>query len=140
MISVIGTTGNYILQPATVEKHTKTLEWLSATILWKSELTTFQKILDQRASFLLTQDDKMKISHFQNLIIYYKGEVVDELRKKLRDHENKLARMLESKNESETKYFKEHAAVMDQATTFSNLFKEFRAELLSFAEKVKVNI
>jgi len=137
MISVTGITGNYILQPATLEKHSKTLEWLSTSMLWKAELRTFQKILDQRAPLLTTTDDKKKIDHFQNLITYYNGEVVVDLRKKLRDHENKLAHMLESKNETETQYFKEHDSIMDQAATFSNLFKEFRAEFLAFTEKVK---
>lgn len=137
MISVTGITENYILQPETIEKHSKTLELLSATVLWKGELRTFQKILDQRAPLLTTIDDKKKIDHFQNLITYYSGEVVDELRKKLRDHENKLAHMLEAKDESYVQYFKEHDTIMDQVTTFSNLFKEFRAEFLAFTEKVK---
>lgn len=137
MISITGVTGNYILQPATIEKHAITLEWLSESVLWKSELATFQKILDQRAPFLLTLDDKKKIDHFQSLIIYYNGEVIDDLRKKLRDHENRLARMLESKNESETQYFKEHDAIIDEVITFSTLFKQFRAELLAFTAQVK---
>jgi hypothetical protein len=140
MISVTGATGNYILQPALLEKHSKTLEWLSASILWKGELVTFQKILDQRAPLLLTLDDKKKIDHFQSLITYYNGEVVDDLRKKLRDHENKLARVLEYKNESDIQYFKEHDTIMDQAATFSKLFKEFRTEFLAFTEKVKTVI
>lgn len=137
MISVTGVTGNYILQPELLEKHSKTLQWLSASMLWKAELVTFQKILDQRAHLLTTTDDKKKISHFQNLITYYTGEVVDDLRKKLRDHEHKLAHMLEFKKESETQYFKEHDLIMDQASTFSNLFKQFRGEFLELAEKVK---
>lgn len=140
MISVTGTTGNYILQPATLEKHSKTLEWLSATMLWKAELKTFQKILDQRAPLLTTTDDKKKIDHFQSLITYYNGEVVDDLRKKLRDHENKLAHMLESKNETDLQYFKEHDAIMEQAATFSNSFTELRTEFLVFTEKVKTVI
>ena len=137
MISVTGTIGNYILQPATLEKHSKTLEWLSASMLWKSELTTFQKILDQRAPFLRSIDEKKQIDHFQNLIIYYNGEVVGDLRKKLREHEGKLAHMLESKNESDVQYFKEHDIIMDQLQTFSNLFKKFRIDFLTFIEKAK---
>ena|SRR5690349_21293890 len=137
MISVIGATGNYILQPETLEKHSRTLEWLSATMLWKSELSTFQKILDQRAPRLTTTNDKKKIDYFQNLITYYNGEVVSEIRKKLRDHETKLAHMLEFKSESDTEYFKEHEAIMNQAEIFSNLFKDFRAEFLAFTEVVK---
>lgn len=137
MISVTGATGNYILQPVLVEKHSKTLEWLSTSMLWKSELTTFQKILDQRAPLLVSLDDKKRIDHFQSLITYYKGEVVDDLRKKLRNHESKLADMLESKNESNIQYFKEHDNIMDQLQTFSNLFKQFRIDLLTFVEKAK---
>ena len=140
MISVTGITGNYILQPATLEKHAKTVEWLSASMLWKAELRTFQKILDQRAPLLTTTDDKKKIDHFQSLITYYNGEVVDDLRKKLRDHENKLAHMLESKDETDLQYFKEHDVIMEQAATFSNAFKEFRTEFLVFTEKVKTVI
>ena len=137
MISITGTTGNYILQPATLKKHSETLEWLSYSMLWKGELATFQKILDQRAPYFTNLDDKKKIDHFQNLIIYYKGEVVDDLRKKLRDHENKLARMFESKNESDIQYFKEHDVIIEQVTTFSNLFKQFRTEFLVFTEQAK---
>jgi hypothetical protein len=137
MISITGVTGNYILQPETIEKHSKTLEWLSASVLWKTELTTFQKILDQKAPLFTSLDDKKTVDHFQNVITYYKGEVVDDMRKKLRDHESKLAHMLESKNESDTQYFKEHDAIMDQAATFSNLFTEFRTEFLAFTEKAK---
>lgn len=37
MISVTSVTDNYILQPTLLNKHKKTLEWLSTAVLWKSE-------------------------------------------------------------------------------------------------------
>lgn len=134
MISVTGTTGNYILQPELIAKHTATLNWLSASVLWKSELVTFQKILDDRAPRFTSVQDKKNIDHFQNLIIYYNGEVVDELRKKLRDHETHLAKMLELRDETNLQYYKEHKTVLDAASTFSESFKSFREEFFKFIE------
>lgn len=136
MISVTGVTGNYILQPELLEKHAETINWLSTSMLWKSEVNTFQKILDERAPLLRTEDQKKKIDHFQNLIIYYKSEVIDNLRRLLREHESQLATMLETKDESNVQYFKEHDGIMDKLQTFSDLFKQFRAELLQFAQQV----
>jgi hypothetical protein len=136
MISVTGITGNYILQPELIEKHTTTINWLSASVLWKSELRTFQKILDERAPRFTSIDNKKKIDHFQNLITYYSGEVVDSLRKKLRDHETHLATMLESKDEANVQYYKEHANIVDEVTTFSESFKEFRKEFFEFIQTV----
>jgi hypothetical protein len=135
MISATSTTENYILQPELIEKHTKTIGWLSASMLWKSELTSFQKILDQRAMLFTAVEDKKKIDHFQNLLIYYKGEVVDGLRKKLRDHETRLANILETLNEQNTQYYKEHDQLMDEAITFSDSFKEFRNGFLALMQK-----
>lgn len=139
MISVTGVTGNYILQPELLQKHSETITWLSTSVLWKSEVNAFQKILDERAPLLRTEEQKKKVDHFQNLIIYYKNEVIDNLRRLLREHESRLATMLESKNESDIQYFKEHDGIMDKLQTFSDLFRQFRAELLQFAQQADTN-
>jgi hypothetical protein len=135
MISVIGATGKYIVQPELIEKHIKTLNGLSSCMLWKSEIRAFQKVLDQSSQRVTATDDKKKVAHFQDLIIYYGGEVIDSIRKKLRDHEHRLAKMLESENESDLQYYKEHDAIVDELDTFSNVFKQFRGELIDFLEK-----
>lgn len=135
MISVTGVTGNYILQPELLAKHHETITWLSTSMLWKSEINAFQKILDERAPFLRAEDQKKKIDHFQNLIIYYRSEIIDNLRRLLREHESQLATMLEFKDESNIQYFKEHDGIMDKLQTFANLFKQFRNELLQFAQQ-----
>ena len=106
MISVTSVTTSYILQPSLLEKHRRTLNWLSATLLWQREFNFFQKILDQYAPKFTTVEDKQKIDHFQNLILYYNSELIIELQKKLRDHENRLADMLKTKDELKTDYFK----------------------------------
>lgn len=136
MISVIGTTGKYILQPSLISMHQQSLEWLSASALWKRELSFFQKLLDQNSGKANSLDQKKELDHFQNIVIYYSGEVVDSLRKKLREHEKDLAEMLQSMNESDTQYFKDHENVMSELSTFSKTYDQFRHEFFGFIEKL----
>jgi hypothetical protein len=136
MISVTSVTSNYILQPSLLEKHRKTLTWLSSTVLWQREFNFFQKLLDQYAPKFSTVEDKKKIDHFQNLIIYYNNEVILGLRKKLRDHEIRLADMLQTKDELKIEYFKEHDGIMQELEAFNASFVELKEELFGFIEKV----
>lgn len=135
MISPISTTSKYILQPNLIHMHQQSLTWLSATEFWKRELTFFQKLLDQNASRLVAIQDKKSVDHFQNLLIYYNGELVDELRKQLRDHEKKLALMLKQENEANTQYFQEHEQLIERAASFEKSFQEFKHEFYALIEK-----
>jgi hypothetical protein len=136
MISPTAVTKKYILQPSLLTKHMKTLEWLSATVLWKKELIFFQKLLDQYASQFKTDDEKKQMHHLQNIIIYYKDELVDTLASKLRHHEKKLADMLETRDELKTEYIKEHTAIMNDLQAASDQFRNYKEELFALIEKV----
>jgi hypothetical protein len=135
MISVTSTTEQYTLQPSLLEMHRQSLDWLSNSVLWKRELSFFQKLLDEHSVQFTAVDDKKKIDHFQNLIIYYQGELIDALRKKLRDHENHLAKVLQDHNESDTVYFKTHDAVIQEMIAFNKQFFEFKHDFFSFIEQ-----
>lgn len=135
MISVTGATGKYILQPSLVTMHQESLNWISATALWKRELSFFQKLLDQHTNKMDSVEFKKQVDHYQNLITYYAGELVDELRKKLRTHEHNLANMLQEMNESDVEYFKEHQGVIDQVSAFSKVFAEFKHSFFEFIER-----
>ena len=136
MISVASTSANYILQPILLSKHKKSLEWLSATVLWKRELAFFQKLLDKYAKNFSSTDGKKKVDHFQSFITYYNGELVNSLSTKLRLHEKSLADMLETKNETKTEYFKEHDELMRQLESVNTQFAHTKEELFDFIEKV----
>jgi hypothetical protein len=136
MISVTGTTGKYILQPSLVSMHQQSLEWLSVSDLWKQELSFFQKLLDQNSPKATSTELKKQMDHFQHVITYYSGEVVDGLRKKVRGHEKDLANMLQSMNESDTQYFKDHEGVMSELLTFSKTYDQFKLEFFGFIEKM----
>lgn len=136
MISVTSVTNNYILQPTLLSKHKNTLDWLSATVLWKQEFTFFQKVLDQYAPKFSSLEDKKLIDHFQNIIIYYNGELINSLTTRLRLHERALAEMLETKDESKIEYFKEHDGLMGELQSLSEQVIEYKATLFAFLGKV----
>ena len=132
MVSVTATTSNYILQPSLMDMHRRCLDWISATLLWKREVTFFQKVLDQYSQKYSSVDDKKQIDHFQNLIIYYSGELIDELNRKLRTHESRLAQMLQEKNESDVQYYKEHPGLMGELSAFYERYNSFKHEFFDF--------
>lgn len=136
MISPLATTKSYILQPSLLTKHVKTLEWLSATVLWKKELLFFRRLLDQYADKFTTADDKKQMHHLQNIVTYYKDELINSLASKLRLHEKKLADMLETKDELKTAYIKEHMDLMSELQSANDQFRNYKEELFSLVEKV----
>jgi len=95
MISILSTTGKYMLQPSLIDMHKQSMQWLSQAELWKKELAFFQKMLDKFASSFKRVEQKKRVDYFQNMITYYNGEIVDGLRKKIRSHEGHLANMLQ---------------------------------------------
>lgn len=121
-----------------LEKRARTLWGLSGCMLWKGEVALFQKILDERASLFTTLDEKKRAEHFPSLITSYdKGGIIENLRKKLREHENRLAQLLENVNGDDTQYFTEYAALTEEVDKFSNGFIEFRKEILGFIKAAK---
>lgn len=136
MISVTSITDRYILQPSLLQKHKTTLNWLSAIALWKREVTFFQKLIDRYAPGFTTPEAKKELGHFQSLITYYHGQLLIELSATLRNHERKLAEILETRNESDTRYFKEHEGIMNELEAFQTQFSSLKEELFNRIEKI----
>jgi cbb3-type cytochrome oxidase cytochrome c subunit len=132
MINVNSVTNNYQLQPVLIEKHKRTLDWLSTLMLMKSEIRFFQSLLDKNAAHFSDAESKKKIDHFQSLIIYYRDEMIDSARTKVRLHEKKLAEMLETKDETSVSYFKEHDGLMAELDSLYKQFIIYKEELLDF--------
>jgi hypothetical protein len=135
MISVLGITNKYMLQPGLLDMHRESITWLSATAFWKRESVFFQKLLDNHARENNHEDFKKEVGHFQHLITYYHGELIDTYRKKLREHESRLAHMLQELKESDTQYFKEHEGLMQEMRTFEKSFNDLKHSLYDFIER-----
>lgn len=119
MISVTGVTNKYSVQPALLEKHSRTLSWLSITMHWKSKLAFYEKLLNEMKPFVNSHEVLAQIENLGNQILFFNEEEIEELRRKLRNHESRLARMLEAKTEWDMQYYKEHDALMESATRLS---------------------
>jgi hypothetical protein len=131
MISVTGVTNNYSLQPALLEKHSRTLSWLSLTVHWKRELAFFQKLLAEIKPTVNTSEARAEIDNLENQILFFTLEGIEELRRKLRNHESKLAKMLEAKTEWDIQYYKEHEALMESAAKLSENIEKLVDDLRS---------
>ena len=119
MISVTGATNNYTLQPTLLEKHSRTLSWLSATMHWKSELRFYQMMLNDVRPSMTSVVFKAEIDDLENQVLYFLLEGIEDMRRKLRHHESMLARMLEARAEWDTQYYKEHDALMESAASLA---------------------
>lgn len=126
----------YNLLPDLLDKNNKTLGWLSASMLWKNELILFQRLLNQCAPQFSSVDDKKKLDYFQNLLHYYRGEVVDTLTHKLRQHEKFLADVLKKPDKIKTEYLKNHDLLTGEMEAFNTQLTEYKAALFIFMEPV----
>lgn len=135
MISVLSTTNKYILQPSLLDMHKQSTEWLSATVFWKREVAFFQKLLENKSSYFSSEEDKKKIGHFQSLVTYYGGELIDTLAGRLRNHENGLARVLQALNETDTIYYTEHKKLMEELDAFALQFTNLKHDLFQLIER-----
>ena len=79
MISVPGATNHYSLQPALLEKHSRTLSWLSATMHWKSELAFYQKMLSDLRSSMTSAEFKEEIEDLENQVLYFLLEGIEDM-------------------------------------------------------------
>lgn len=124
---------NHASQSELIEKHTETVDWLSSSMLWKSELQNFQKILDERTSNP-SKTENVDADHFQLMILHYLREI-EKLRNKLRNHETSLGKLLELKDESTHQGAEEHDVIMSILESFSKTYKQFRKEFFQFTLK-----
>ncbi|SRR5690606_10078414 len=136
MISITSATNTYIVQPVLLEKHRQTLNALSLIAFMRRELAFFQKLLEKYSAVVIDAEQKQKISHFQNLILYYNGELLNTFGTRLRLHEKKLAEMLETVDETNTEYFREHDGLMNEVHALNEQFLAYKEEFYSFIEKL----
>jgi len=127
---------NHATQSELIEKHTETVDWLSSSILWKSELQDLQKMLDERTVPSVTGKNDVDADHFQ-LMIRHNIDEIEKLRIKLRNDETLLAKLMESNDDSISLGSDEHTNTMRQVESFSRAYRQFRKEFFEFTLKAK---
>lgn len=127
---------NHLLEEGLEVLHHESQHWSSEIKLWKIELSFFQKLLDKNSQKFTSIDEKKRMSHFQNLIIYYDGEVLDRFVQNIRKHEQYLANeMAESGKLDDAKYRKIHREVGSHVASFRVEFNVYKNGFFDFIEK-----
>ncbi|WP_215224995.1 hypothetical protein [Echinicola shivajiensis] len=116
-------------------KHRSTAEWLSAISFWKKEMDFFQKLLDRYSGSFTSVGDKQKIDHFQNLIIFYNGELLETFKSKVRSHDKRLFNMVKKIEELNREYEIEHQDLMEEMESVNKQIYSYHDELFGFIEK-----
>lgn len=128
---------DYLLEESLESLHRESKSWSSELELWRIDLSFFQKLLDHNSQNFTSKDDKKRMSHFQNLITYYAGEVLDRFEQMIRRHEKYLAtELINMEKLDESGYRKKHAEIASHVGSFRVEFIKYKREFYDFIEKV----
>lgn len=127
---------NYLLEVSLEQLHSESNSWLSTVDYWKIELGFFQRLLDRAAGLVPSLEDKKSISHFQNLLYYFRGELLDQLEHNVREHEQYLGYQLDNRAPfNEQVYRQAHKKYEGQVKAFEKDFREYKRDLFTFVSK-----
>ena len=137
MENLKASSNEFLLERSLSDTHKVNQQWASKIELWKLELTFFQKLLDIYGPNCENIDQKKEMDHFQNLLIYYSGELLDQYNQKVRRHE-KLLKIIVSdpKTNEEPSYRNEHIELENEINAFIKEFINYKKEFYSFMEKL----
>ncbi len=128
---------DYLLEIGIEELHKESNVWISRIELWKRELNFFQKLLDAYSMKFSDMEDKKEVDHFQNLIIYYNGELLDEYKQSTRRHEKHLANMFSTGDTlNEIIYRNSHRELKEKVDSFDETFRKYKQDFFNLMEKV----
>ena len=137
MENLNGTESEYLLQSSLEDLHQVSQYWLSEIEFWKTELNFFQEMLDKHCPQIKTPEQKKELDHFQNLIIYYNGELLDEYNRKIRKHTKYLARLIGSgPSFDDFSYREKNKTYSEQIGSIRKRLQEYKIELFEFIQTV----
>lgn len=129
----------YLLEIGLETLHKESKVWKSRIEMWKRELSFFQKLLDSYSLKFENPEDKKEEDHFQNLIIYYNGELLDEYKQAARRQEKRLAEMMDRESSDhldESEYRNQHIELKKKVDSFDKQFRKYKHDFFTFIEKV----
>ena len=113
------------------------LDWQLEVALWKQELTFFQKMLDINARHCDTGVQKKKVGHFQNLIIYYNGELLDQFRQQTRRNSKYLAHHIEDALVFDHDAYQQKFGTLNgDLKAFASTYRKYKKEFFQFMEEI----
>ncbi len=110
-----------------VNSHQETRRWLSDIKFWSDELEFFRQLIESYSlSARFNQDKLQKLRH---RVEYYENELINHFQRRLLEHENKLANMVNGQYTYYDSYSTEHANLSGHLNSFRQEFRMFKKEL-----------
>jgi hypothetical protein len=135
MEELTNATTDYLLEIGIEELHRESETWDSRITLWKRELDFFQKLLDTFSSKFDNGDDRKSGDHFQNLIIYYNGELLEGYKQAVRRQKKNLGNILSSGEDTDEATFRNnHIGLKEKIDSFDYEFRKTKQEFFNFIE------
>jgi hypothetical protein len=128
--------GKYALEVALEVLHKESRDWISEIDFRKDELRFLNNFLVSHSLKVKKQEDKQQLEHLQNKFIYYQGEVLDEMRHDIAQHEGILAEIMHKTSNDEKQYRQSHIDILDRLHSFEKTFRTLKKEFIQFAEEV----
>jgi hypothetical protein len=126
----------YLLEIGIEELHKESKVWVSRIDLWKRELHFFQKLLDKYSQDIAKNDNKKQEDHFQYLIIYYNGELLEAYKQSARRQEKYLGQVLSGEFVNEATLRNEHIVLKEKIDSFDTEFRKTKHEFFQLIESV----
>ncbi len=128
---------DFLLEIGLESLHQESSKWISEINLWKLELSFFQKLLDKYSKNFSTEKQRKELDHFQNLITYYNGELLDQFMQKIRKHEKSLVGELKNDIKiDETIYRKKHWEIANEIKSLAGEYYHNKKNFFKFIESV----
>ncbi|MBA9079220.1 hypothetical protein [Rufibacter quisquiliarum] len=125
-----------LLETSISHLHQESKNWVQEIELWRNEFSFFQKLLESIAPKAHAVEDKKQIDHFQHLITYFQGELLDQFAHDVRLHENYLQKLgREDSSFQDQPYREQHQKQKEQLAAFALDYRQYRQELFQFAEQ-----
>jgi len=126
---------DYLLQRTVEDLHESSRQWMEDIDFWKIELDFFQKLLDDQVAKMHSTEQKQQLDHFQNLIIYYRGELLDQFEQSARRHAKVMGALVASSNGREDGTARnKHVELADKIDSFAHQFRQYKKDLYVFLE------
>lgn len=110
-----------------VGSHQETRQWLSDIKFWTDELEFFRQLLETYSTTSHMHKDRLE--KLKQKVNYYENELINQFQRRLVEHENKLANMVNGQYTYYDSYSTEHANLSGHLNSFRQEFRMFKREL-----------
>jgi hypothetical protein len=115
--------------------HLEHKQWNTELSLWKDELKSFNKRLEELVVRYTNKDVLVKVEHYQNLFLIH-DEAIHALQLHIEVHETNMAyHSKKGEDAIDLVYAQQHLEIKNRMETQRNIFGELKHEFFEFLSK-----